>query len=364
MLNEKSNKYDALTGLRCVAACMVFFYHNRKYWRNLYPDFLIHLYNEFYLGVSIFFVLSGFLIAFNYNKPSLFASKGYLIYLLKRLARIFPVYWLILTLHYLDRHFGNYHFSLLTYSLFHGFSNKFNLNAISQAWTLTVEMTYYFLAPFLLFLMNKRFIYLVMFLVALLLAVWGIGNWTTLSHLNLNSYFYPFEFVINGTFMGQASLFVIGMLLAKYISQPALPLSQWVNKIHHKTLIGGLSLLAIIVFFAFSQKDLFDQSNMHGLGVVIQLSILPLAIALFIWGLIVEDSIIRRLLSTRLMVLLGNSSFAFYLIHISYVNIKLKKYITLFDRNFTLLWVLSIGIYLLFEKPIYDLLKRLIDKAR
>ncbi|MBK6381324.1 MAG: hypothetical protein IPF72_17280 [Chitinophagaceae bacterium] len=27
-------RFNALTGFRCLAACLVFLYHNRKYWRD------------------------------------------------------------------------------------------------------------------------------------------------------------------------------------------------------------------------------------------------------------------------------------------------------------------------------------------
>jgi peptidoglycan/LPS O-acetylase OafA/YrhL len=51
---------------------------------------------------------------------------------------------------------------------------------------------------------------------------------------------------------------------------------------------------------------------------------------------------------------LGNASFAFYLIHISYVNIKVKQWFLLPDRNFVVLWLIAIVLYLVFEKPVYN----------
>lgn len=61
------------------------------------------------------------------------------------------------------------------------------------------------------------------------------------------------------------------------------------------------------------------------------------------------------------MELLGKASFAFYLIHISYVNIRIRHWVLLPDRNFVLLWVVSILLYLLFEKPVNQMLRKMIQ---
>ncbi|MBL7748680.1 MAG: hypothetical protein JNM19_14685, partial [Chitinophagaceae bacterium] len=59
-------RFDALTGFRCLAACLVFVYHNRKYWADAIHPELLRLFNEFHIGVALFFVLSGFLISYTY----------------------------------------------------------------------------------------------------------------------------------------------------------------------------------------------------------------------------------------------------------------------------------------------------------
>ena len=156
-------RFDALTGFRCLAACLVFLYHNRKYWRDsLHPE-LLRLLNEFHIGVSLFFVLSGFLIAYTYAEEPLQSAKSYAKYFSIRFVRIMPLYWLILTAHYLDPGFGKGQFTWLTYSLFHGFSDLHNLDAIAQAWSLNIEMTFYALAPLLCLLQKKQLLYLLGF---------------------------------------------------------------------------------------------------------------------------------------------------------------------------------------------------------
>ena len=112
----------------------------------LHPE-LVRWINEFHVGVSMFFVLSGFLLAYTYGQSPLNSRKSYGKYMIGRAARILPLYWLILTAYYLDPKFGKLNFSFLTYSLLHGYSNIWNLKGIAQSWSLSVEMTFYALLP-------------------------------------------------------------------------------------------------------------------------------------------------------------------------------------------------------------------------
>jgi peptidoglycan/LPS O-acetylase OafA/YrhL len=90
-------RFDALTGIRALAVSMVFIYHNRKFWRaDLHPE-LLRFVNEFHVGVSIFFVLSGFLLAYSYGDGPTKSPKDYGKYILGRSARVLPLYWFLLT---------------------------------------------------------------------------------------------------------------------------------------------------------------------------------------------------------------------------------------------------------------------------
>jgi len=81
----------SLTGLRGVAALVIFFHHARHKLEAVFPDtsfdFLIHG----YLAVDVFFVLSGFVISYSYatriGSPAEFGH-----YLLRRFARLYPLY--------------------------------------------------------------------------------------------------------------------------------------------------------------------------------------------------------------------------------------------------------------------------------
>ncbi|WP_298215435.1 acyltransferase [Acidocella sp.] len=89
---------DALTGLRGVAAVLVAIYH-------IYPpaDFpwgLRQIIARSYLSVDVFFVLSGFVMALNYGGMfrNGFRREAFLTFMLRRLARLYPLYIVFLAL--------------------------------------------------------------------------------------------------------------------------------------------------------------------------------------------------------------------------------------------------------------------------
>ncbi|HMU10766.1 MAG TPA: acyltransferase [Ferruginibacter sp.] len=344
-------RFNALTGFRCLAACLVFFYHNRKYWRDqLHPE-ILRLFNEFHIGVALFFVLSGFLIAYTYAEEPMRSGKAYARYMLLRLARIMPLYWLVLTAFYLDPAFGKGRFSFLTYSLFHGFSDKHNLVGIAQAWSLNVEMTFYFFAPLLCLLQRKHLLYLLGSLIFLFGISWGAGEVWHRINGNPDRFFYPLKFISNSIFPGRCTEFLAGMLLAAALRNKQ---TAFLEKMPYKTWIGFLGILVAAYGSGLFQLNRYDYGFNHTGGMLLQKIVLPFFVLLLLAGLIYERTWLQWFFASRLLVLLGNASFAFYLVHISYVSIKLRQYIQLPDRNFILLWLISIAGYLVFEKPVYN----------
>jgi peptidoglycan/LPS O-acetylase OafA/YrhL len=326
-------------------------YHNRKYWRDAVHPEIMRLFNEFHIGVSLFFVLSGFLIAYTYAEEPLQSAKSYLKYFSIRFVRIMPLYWLILTAYYLDPTFGKMQFSWLTYSLFHSFSDLHNLDAIGQAWSLNIEMTFYFFAPLLCFLQKKHLLYLLGFFMLLFIITWGIGTYWYHINGNTGRWLYPLHFVLTGTFAGRCIEFAAGMLLANYMRSNK---TTFIENFRFKTVIGFAGIFITAWCIGLFQPNTFTQGSDETSGMILQLLVLPFFVVTALAGLIYEKTWLQKFLASKILVLLGNASFAFYLIHISYVNIKLKQWFLLADRNFVVLWLIAIALYLLFEKPVYN----------
>lgn len=84
----------ALTGLRGIAALWVFLFHvSDLMWTTGAREVAGLVGAGGYLGVDIFFVLSGFILAYNYGDARIHQSfRAWMRFLGKRLARIYPVH--------------------------------------------------------------------------------------------------------------------------------------------------------------------------------------------------------------------------------------------------------------------------------
>ena len=357
----QKNKFDALTGMRAIAAIMVFVYHNRKYWRYDLPFEVMRFISEWHVGVTVFFVLSGFLLAYRYEEKPIESRKSYLKYILLRIARIFPLYWILLSVYFLDRAYSkDVDTYFLQYSLFYSLFEKYSVSGIVQAWSLTVEFFFYLLSPLLFLLLKKSWVHCILFLIGFFLVGWSIGYGLHWFNGNAKGLLYPFKFMVGSTFFGRSLEFFFGMLLAYLMKQQKG--IQFLGKLKKPTLWGGIGILGMIFAIRFFARNNFVHGVEFWQGRLIHELFLPVAIVVFFWGLMSEKTWVSRILSTRFFVLLGNASFVFYLIHLSYFNMKLKSYIYLPDRNFVLLWICSIIIYFLLEKPLYEGCRKLIAK--
>jgi peptidoglycan/LPS O-acetylase OafA/YrhL len=90
---QQDHAFLVLDGLRGVAAISVVVYHYMFY----ITDYGRHGLPNAFLAVDFFFVLSGFIIAYTYEKRLL---AGHFVgqFMLRRLIRLYPLYWLGMTL--------------------------------------------------------------------------------------------------------------------------------------------------------------------------------------------------------------------------------------------------------------------------
>ncbi len=84
----------ALTGLRFIAAALVVGYHVHAMIPSLREAPLLSFLGAGYSGVSLFFVLSGFVLTYNYLEPDGTGIASLRDFLTARFARIYPLYLL------------------------------------------------------------------------------------------------------------------------------------------------------------------------------------------------------------------------------------------------------------------------------
>jgi peptidoglycan/LPS O-acetylase OafA/YrhL len=318
-----------LTGVRALAASMVFLNHYSPP-RELIGWFFSSFFQQMHAGVSLFFVLSGFLIYLRHSSPESLHRTQLIRYFFHRFARVYPMYFLVVvgslawTLAYIYPPMPSLsviaNFLLLQLSLVRGFSDEYKFMGVGQGWTLTVEATFYILFPLMLLLIRR-----IGFLTVLLM-VYGIGMvlYSFGEVAQYHSYFIPFQFVLIFTFFGRAGDFFAGMMLADFVRRKGLlhkqapraeaRKSKWRMPVF--TLLGGIGLVGCLAVLALLDPDSPGDAKTTPAGIVLYIVAMPLMTCALFYGLITERTWFSRLMGSRLLVTMGASSYCFYLIHV------------------------------------------------
>jgi peptidoglycan/LPS O-acetylase OafA/YrhL len=313
--NVVGQDYPALTGLRAIAATLVFWHHYNPFLINGFTPFLHHVVYEFNIGVSIFFTLSGFLIAHRYaNEIKSFAWKAYLI---KRFARIYPMYFIITTatLFLVPSTETNGLVYVLNITFIRGFSNFYKFTLVSQGWSLTVEECFYFLAP-ILFIWIRKAVWAFVGL-AILISIIGFLLVDIGDILGWEKTFGRQSFMLTYTFFGRCFEFLTGAALA-----------VWANRLptfSRYTICAVIGMSVVVLTLSVIGRDWNNRLNFWGL--ILHNIVLPLSTTALLHGLITENSLIRRILASPVMQVLGKASYTFYLIHLGVISIWLNLYI-------------------------------------
>lgn len=348
MKSELNQYFKSLTGLRAVAAYMVFLMHFNPADEN---NFFFKIFSQFYSGVSIFFILSGFLITYRYSEGFSISSSWILKYLKNRIARIYPLYFFLTSATLIVSLFttiGNdftfvenlkqqLFIYFLNITFLRGFFFEFLFSMISQGWSLTVEETFYLTAPLMWYFREKINLLLwvfILFCIGNLFCIIGV-------FFPVKGFFVSEIFMLKFTFFGRAIQFVAGMILAKSV----LIKKQLFFK--NKTYIGLLVTIISIVSLALVWKV----SSVY-FSILIDNFLLTAGVSILILGLIEENTLVSRVLSNKFVNLLGKSSYAFYLIHVGiFQNMLVKIGIINILFQFVALVFISIFLYMVIENP-------------
>lgn len=332
----------ALTGVRAMAAYLVFISHFAYIFDENFPHIVQRFLGEFHIGVSIFFVLSGFLITFRYYNNFKIDKDWFKQYLKNRVARIYPMY-AILTIAAFTYYFvtkdqsitkGSSHpvaLFFLNITFVRGFFYKFWDTGIAQGWSLTVEECFYFSAP-LIFLLATR--YRKLFLQPLIITLTGIILVLIFSHINFYGFFGNFTFMFVFTFFGRCFEFFVGVQLARYVLKNGLERKTKFNFTYPAFI---MIFVCVLVMALQPIRKPWEAGLETPAGIIVNNYILCIAVALFFYGLLTENTYFKKFLSLPFIELLGKSSYIFYLIHLGWMyNLLFKGVNNLNDYVFSL----------------------------
>jgi peptidoglycan/LPS O-acetylase OafA/YrhL len=342
-----SERYPSLTGVRAFGATVVFLDH--------FPPWL-----DAHITINVmafFFALSGFLIVRIYFGQAEITRRWLSKYFVNRFARIYPVYFLLLTIAVCLQHdfrpwtlITNY---TLTHALFHGTEL-----IIQPSWSLTVEECFYFLAPVFMILARRYNFWIPFALGWLFLAAALLISKLGISFLGTSS------FVWTTTFFGHFVEFFAGFYLALALMRMEKQGSTSApgNKYTMAGLAGVLLLVIAMVIVYRHVPTRFRAI------IIINNLLIPVPIAVLYWGLIRENTFLSRLLSSKVAGLLGRSSYSFYLLHtlvINHVAVPLLLSYGGFRPLYVLLtllatWLASILLFVGYEEPVNLLIRRVL----
>jgi len=320
-----------LTSLRMFFALFVFLSH-LSFLKDdeLYEKLFNSIFYEGFLGVSFFFILSGFILAYNYKHKFSTDKISKKVFYVSRLARIYPMHFatmllaLILSLvsstdslQYLPKNL------FLIQSFFSDQNIFFSLN--SPSWSISNEMFFYLLFPFAILLSTNKKIFLLSIFILLVLIL----------NIKLNEDLKHYWLYISPII--RFSDFLLGMLLFDVFEK--------VKKLYAEKesplFFESIAILLFIGFFIFHEA--IDLGYRYSIYYWVPMSFIILVFSLS--SVLNKKNSIGSVLSNKYLVWLGEISFCFYLIH--FMSIQIINYIRIkFMFNMDLL-LLSLVILLL-----------------
>lgn len=337
-----------LTSLRFLFAVMVFLYHIGGLFRLHNNEFLNEqlvpylTLEDGFLGVSFFFILSGFILAYNYRDRLLYKRITRKQFILARIFRVYPlhlitfgyVFFLVVFTQYNQFDFWKKVISQLF--LMQSFipEKEYFLGFNGVSWSISNELFFYILFPFLIngIVKYPKFIAL-SFCLPLALLLFNYereGHWL----FYINPFYRVFDFIL-------------GIALHEFYRN-----FKAHNFIEKKSNYIELFTLGIFILF-YSLRSYIPQSLRWSTFYWI-----PMSLIIFIFAF--QRGFISKVLSQKWFIFLGEISFAFYMVHqliIEFLGILQYKFHFVNSGYLLILlaFLSSIGIstliYLYFEKP-------------
>ncbi len=313
-MNTKT-RLDALTSLRFFACLMIIFHHcSITFFGEITPFFSIII-SRLAQGVSFFFILSGFILAYAYREFN--KERSIFIFFKARFARIFPCFifcFLLgcILLHYKIRFNTLIPFIFMVQSWIPNAHYYFSYNAVS--WSISTEFSFYIVYPLLLIILHKKpKLFVLVSSIPLLLIIFINGYfsipWMAPDNNKLIQLIGYYLLYINP--LSRIFEFSIGMFLYYLWEQKN-------NKQNYKieTVCQFISVFALIIFILFpSIPDTFYRIYFG--PVVYNWSTLMggFAVMAAVIYFFARDGLFSRLISNKLFVTLGEISFSIYMCH-------------------------------------------------
>ena len=321
---DKRPELPALTGVRAIAAAMVVISHIRL--PQNAPTWAVHVAESGYIGVPLFFILSGIVLAYNYGHINPRSAREVWNFYVARGARILPLYYAVLiylairreALGYEQLYFWRHVFNIQTWT---GSLLAAQQTYNGPAWSINVELFFYALFPLLmpLFVMlSKRFGVrgLASLIVVLAAIQWALcfwfftTGWADLPAADPASghrwlYRHPLPRLLE---------FGMGIALAQILEHR--PFERLTDRFHTLIQVAAIAVASIVTVVRPWDGPTAGLWRVASFGALYSIPFI-----LLLWSLASGRGRVARFLSTAPLRSLGVSSFALYLTHRPFLEV-------------------------------------------
>ena len=303
----------ALSGVRTLLAISIMLFH----FTPPHLEWLRPLLDNSFIFVGCFFLISGFILTYNYGDRAETLVKGD--FWLARFARLYPTYAFVLLLSlpmlvaewHARPHAEFWQGLVLTPLLLQGWSPSLATFWNTVAWTLSADVLLYFAFPYLLLLWARRGGWLdrPWRVVALVLVIWMVGLAPHMLYFLLNPDHLPAQADrYTGTYWMRVLKYTPPVYLCTFLAGLALgklhPLLEMNER--QRLWASAVALSSLAAFFYFAAPHI-PYVIVHGA------LLLPL-FCLLVLGLSGPNAI-ASVFALRPLVVLGETTFALYLLH-------------------------------------------------
>jgi peptidoglycan/LPS O-acetylase OafA/YrhL len=358
-----SGRIESLTGLRMLAAGAVFLSHAALI--ESVPQTAQYFMAAGYNGVTLFFVLSGFVLAWNYSdRLSSPRPRALWSFFVARFARVYPLYLVALFIviarplekGQVDQTVWLHVFALQPWepSVLQAFAYN------RPGWSIGVEFFLYACFPLVIVVLSRfghrlliwalAIAVALVFLVTLWFVLTGRGDLPATDPQSAHRWLYR-------TPVSRLGDFTAGVILALLIMRgPSVP--PWAARTAQ--LVGALGFIGLMAY----RPLIYTAWSWDAAYLVPTL--------LLLWGLAAGPKTpFSRVLASRPMVLLGESSFAFYLLHTFVIDLmpvsttaSLGAWALVLSAQFLVAVLISIGAHIAIERPAQRWMRSALDPRK
>ena len=336
--NLKHTKYyPFFDGLRCFAILWVLLFHAFYFFKitdagSVYLAPIVKMIRSGFLGVDIFFVISGFLIT-GLLVDGLTTKINVRRFYIRRFFKIIPHYYITVVVGLIITAFTGpdyiYGFNaILSYFLF--FNNYvMSIPILSHLWSIAIEEHFYFVLPLIMYLvcllqkdmLSRKKLLAFIFLIFII-----AGNMLRYHFLKLSN-ISPFPANYQMTHLRFDALF-FGCLMKLFEPQLACAQKKYAG------FIGPSAFLLSVTLFVYISLN-FDHRNGH------HFTLAYIASGLLIVSALNNFVILKAMIENKLLIFIGKNSYGIYLWHLL-VLYPFKKLADRFDLDVIVIAILYI----------------------